>query len=170
MAKSTGFTAAQLYLIAYNSLCSVGWAYVLALAVPSFVRCALSSRDDGLLDALRSAAEQLYSATPETAGFGSHGDVSLARVLIVVQCAAMLEIVHAALGIVRSPLLVTSLQVGSRIVALHMIVNSVVAQSKFHLDLYIYIHICVYMHTFVCLHLIPCCCHYHSHHHLLLRL
>jgi very-long-chain (3R)-3-hydroxyacyl-CoA dehydratase len=62
---------------------------------------------------------------------GDENDLSLSTVLIVVQCAALLEIVHAALGIVRSPLFVTSMQVGSRIVALHMVVNSVVAQSEF---------------------------------------
>jgi hypothetical protein len=62
---------------------------------------------------------------------GDEDDLSLATVLTVVQCAALLEIVHAATGLVRSPVFVTSMQVGSRIVALHMVVNSVVAQSEF---------------------------------------
>ena len=126
-------TPSQLYLILYNSICTLGWAYVLVLAIPTLLRSTSSSMtNDGLsfLSALRTAAEGIYASTPSTAGFGDEDDVSLATVLIVVQSAALLEILHAAAGLVRSPLFVTTMQVGSRIVALHMIVNSVVAQSE----------------------------------------
>jgi len=96
--------------------------------------------NDGLsfLSALRTAAEGIYASTPSTAGFGDEDDVSLATVLIVVQSAALLEILHAAAGLVRSPLFVTTMQVGSRIVALHMIVNSVVAQTQWGAALMIF--------------------------------
>lgn len=130
-----GMTPSQLYLILYNSVCTLGWAYVLVLAVPTFLRSVSSSlTDDGssLLDALRTAAEGIYASTPSTAGFAAddEGEASLAAVLIAVQSAALLEIVHAAAGLVRSPLFVTTMQVGSRIVALHMIVYSRAAQSE----------------------------------------
>jgi very-long-chain (3R)-3-hydroxyacyl-CoA dehydratase len=126
-------TPLRLYLILYNSLCTLGWAYVLILAIPTFALTLSSSLSSGssLLSSLRTAAEGIYSSTPATAGLGDENDLSLARCLIVVQCAAILEIVHAAVGAVRSPLFVTTMQVGSRIVALHMIVNSEVAQSEF---------------------------------------
>ena len=122
----------QLYLIAYNSLCTLGWAYILTLALPSFYHSTLASLSDGssLLQAFKSAAQHLYESTPSTAKLGDESSVSLATVLTVVQSAALLEIVHAALGLVRSPLFVTTMQVGSRIVALHMIVNSVQAQTQ----------------------------------------
>lgn len=48
------------------------------------------------------------------------------------QSAALLEIVHAGLGLVRSPVFVTAMQVGSRIVALHMVSSSPKAQCEFH--------------------------------------
>jgi hypothetical protein len=83
------------------------------------------------MDALKSAGESVYASTPATAGFGDEEVISLATVLTVVQTAAILEIVHAALGIVRSPVFVTTMQVGSRIVALHMVNNSGMAQSEF---------------------------------------
>ncbi|KAL7522975.1 hypothetical protein ACHAWX_007747 [Stephanocyclus meneghinianus] len=130
----------QIYLILYNSLCTLGWAYVLTLAIPSFARSTSASLSAGLGlgPSLRAAAETLYAATPFTAGFSDEGQPSLAHVLAIVQCAAMLEIVHAAMGLVRSPLFVTTMQVGSRIVALHMVVNSVEAQSQWGAALMIF--------------------------------
>ncbi|KAL7504946.1 hypothetical protein ACHAXN_002466 [Cyclotella atomus] len=130
----------QLYLILYNSVCTLGWAYVLVLAIPSFFRSTSSSLSSGssLLTSLKYAACHLYESTPATAGLGDEDDLSLATVLTVVQCAALLEIVHAATGLVRSPVFVTSMQVGSRIVALHMVVNSVVAQTQWGAALMIF--------------------------------
>lgn len=72
----------------------------------------------------------MYFATPATAGLADETAPSLATMLTLVQSAAILEIVHAALGLVRSPVFVTMMQVGSRIVALHMINHSPTAQSK----------------------------------------
>ena len=125
----------DIYLIAYNGMCCLGWAYVLMLGVPSIIVSVSSSVDSGsdtsLLEALKLAGSNLYFATPSTAGWSDESSPSLALALTIVQSAALLEIVHAAVGLVRSPVFVTAMQVGSRIVALHMINTSPKAQSKF---------------------------------------
>ena len=121
----------ELYLILYNALCCLGWAYVLALGIPSVFNSVTSS-DASLLDALKNAGNEMYFATPATAGWSAESSPSLAVVLKFVQSAALFEIVHAAMGLVRSPVFVTAMQVGSRIVALHMVNVSPKAQCKFH--------------------------------------
>ena len=55
---------------------------------------------------------------------------NLAPVLTYVQCAALLEILHAAVGLVRSPVVVTAMQVSSRIFAIIAITNSTDAQTQ----------------------------------------
>jgi very-long-chain (3R)-3-hydroxyacyl-CoA dehydratase len=77
---------AKTYLLAYNAVLIVGWAYVLALTAQT---------------SLASGPRAVYAAieTP----------------LLYAQTAAVLEIVHAALGIARSPVLVTAMQVSSRL-------------------------------------------------------
>ena len=89
-----------------------------------------------MVDALKIAGSQLYYATPATAGWSDESSPSLAYVLTIVQSAAIMEIVHAVLGLVRSPVFVTMMQVGSRIVALHMVNTSPKAQSK---SIYIFV-------------------------------
>ena len=122
----------DLYLIAYNALCCIGWAYVLVIGLPTLFKSVSFSTSTGesLVDALKIAGSQLYSATPATAGWSDESSPSLAYVLTIVQSAAIMEIVHAILGLVRSPVFVTMMQVGSRIVALHMVNASPKAQSK----------------------------------------
>jgi hypothetical protein len=71
-----------------------------------------------------------YYATPRTAGYSDESQLSLSIVLTIVQTLALGEILHSIVGFVRSPVLITSLQVGSRIVALHMINTSPRAQGK----------------------------------------
>ena len=58
--------------------------------------------------------------------------IPLGQLLFVTQSAALLEIAHAAVGLVRSPVMVTAMQVFSRIVALVAITFSKDAQSKFN--------------------------------------
>jgi very-long-chain (3R)-3-hydroxyacyl-CoA dehydratase len=101
-----------MYLILYNSLCCAGWATVWALAVQSVVT---DTPAKGLLSALAS----VYAAP------------SLAWMLTVSQSAALLEIMHAAAGLVRSPVMVTAMQVMSRIVALVAICFSPAAQCTY---------------------------------------
>ena len=75
------------YLILYNAASAAGWAYVLFLAVTGL------------------AAEK--TPTEAWATFG--------EALTLVQSTMALEIVHALLGFVRSPVFVTALQVSSRL-------------------------------------------------------
>jgi len=86
------------YLVAYNAFCCAGWAQVLALALDYLYK---SYQNDELKIGLESV---FFSG--------------LADYLILVQLAALLEIVHAATGLVRSPVMVTTMQVMSRVVVL----------------------------------------------------
>lgn len=155
----------DLYLILYNGFCCIGWAYVLFIGIPSFFNAVVSS-DLPLIDALKAAGSSVYFATPATTGFAEEASPSLATVLFYVQSAALLEIVHAALGLVRSPVFVTAMQVGSRIVALHMVSSSPKAQCEFvsrllHIMLSLIVNsslvnnltfgicICIYYFTFI---------------------
>jgi hypothetical protein len=101
----------ELYLILYNVCACAGWSVVLALALKTL---ALGVPQDGLVETLSNV-------------YGTEG---LAMFLTYSQTAALLEIVHAGLGLVRSPVLVTAMQVGSRIVALIAVNGSIEAQSK----------------------------------------
>jgi hypothetical protein len=101
----------DMYLIAYNSFCCAGWAVVLQTAVASLV----SSDEANLADSL----SNVYFAN------------GLATMLWYSQLAALLEIVHAAVGLVRSPVVVTAMQVMSRIVALVAIAYAPKAQGMY---------------------------------------
>jgi very-long-chain (3R)-3-hydroxyacyl-CoA dehydratase len=75
------------YLVAYNLASAVGWALILKLVVESW----LAGESPAVL-------------------YGKAGVL-----LQVVQTAAALEVVHALLGLVRSPVGTTALQVASRL-------------------------------------------------------
>ena len=77
---------AKTYLASYNAALVAGWSYVLILAFA----------------ALRTAGPSAVYA-------------AVARPLALAQTAAVLEIAHAACGIARSPVLVTAMQVSSRL-------------------------------------------------------
>ncbi len=81
----------------------------------SFKTLALGIPQDGLTETL----SNIYATE------------GLATYLTYSQTAALLEIAHAGLGLVRSPLLVTAMQVGSRIVALIAVNGSLEAQCKY---------------------------------------
>lgn len=100
----------DLYLILYNSACCVGWAGVLGLSLFSLV----TSEKAGIKNKLADI----------------HGFQEVSLLLTISQSAALLEIVHALLGLVRSPVMVTFMQVMSRIVALVAVEQSIDAQSK----------------------------------------
>lgn len=101
------------YLILYNNACAVGWTMVWVLAVKS-VLTGLFSENVSLSETL----SNVYAAD------------GVEIMLIISQSAALLEILHAMTGLVRSPVVVTGMQVMSRIVALVALVCSVEAQSK----------------------------------------
>lgn len=98
----------DIYLILYNLGCCAGWAYVLSIGLQTLASNGVSK------DSLAS----IYSQP------------GLANALTIVQSVALMEIVHAMIGFVRSPVFVTSMQVGSRIAALFAIVNSPDAGGK----------------------------------------
>mmetsp|Transcript_3428 Transcript_3428/g.5679 ORF Transcript_3428/g.5679 Transcript_3428/m.5679 type:complete len:750 (-) Transcript_3428:81-2330(-) len=97
----------EIYLVLYNSLCCVGWATVLAGAIKVLI-----GGDGSILDSLANV----------------YGPV--ATLLTITQSAALLEIMHSAVGLVRSPVLVTAMQVSSRIFALVAVVYSPEAQAQ----------------------------------------
>lgn len=99
------------YLVAYNAACCVGWAGVWILGVLYMVNAVVVDSIP-----LVEAALGVYPA--------------VAMWLQVSQSAALMEIVHAAAGLVRSPVSVTFMQVVSRIVALAAIVYAPSAQGK----------------------------------------
>lgn len=103
-------SAKDSYLILYNIACCAGWAMVLAQGIQTVI-----SSDASILEAMAS----IYDAP------------GLAKILTIVQSAALLEIVHAAIGFVRSPVFVTAMQVGSRIAALFALTQSPEAAHQF---------------------------------------
>lgn len=106
-------TPKDMYLIVYNLCCCVGWSTILALS-------ALSLSKGVPQDGVKEALSNVY-ATEHLGGL-----------LFYTQSAAVLEVVHAAVGLVRSPVIVTAMQVASRIWALLAVTYSPNAQSKFH--------------------------------------
>jgi very-long-chain (3R)-3-hydroxyacyl-CoA dehydratase len=87
------------YLVLYNLACCLGWAYALFLAGGEFFTGAGSS-----------------GATVSLALSRAWG--AAAQPLSAVQWAMCLEVLHAAVGLVPSPVSTTFLQVLSRIVVL----------------------------------------------------
>jgi len=109
MADSKNAGLKDSYLVLYNCLCCVGWSIVLSRGIRTLV----VGGDDSLSDRL----SNVYA--------------SVSDVLIYSQTAALLEILHAAIGLVRSPVVVTAMQVGSRIAALVAIVFAPTAQVQY---------------------------------------
>jgi len=98
------------YLVLYNASCCLGWALILFKALQHII----------------------FSTVVVTESLSSVYSVEgLPETLKIVQSAAILEIFHALAGLVRSPVFVSTLQVGSRIAALFGIVNSPMAQTQF---------------------------------------
>jgi very-long-chain (3R)-3-hydroxyacyl-CoA dehydratase len=103
----------DIYLVLYNVFCCAGWSLVCLTAFAS-VYLDLSLNPTNISDALT----HVYF----TGG--------LATLLSISQTSAILEIVHAMFRLVRSPVMVTAMQVGSRIVALVAVVFAPSAQGK----------------------------------------
>jgi very-long-chain (3R)-3-hydroxyacyl-CoA dehydratase len=105
----------DLYLVLYNLLCSAGWALIWFHAVRTVV-VGLSAPAPPSPEGVLEAFAAVYGPQMET-------------MLWYTQGAALLEIVHALLRLVRSPVLVTAMQVMSRIVALVAVVYAPTAQG-----------------------------------------
>ena len=103
-------------MLAYNASCIAGWSYVLLLWSQHVFSAPIPCCHHALFERLSS----VYLSSP-----------LLAPALTYVQLAAVLEIVHAATGLVGSPAFVTAMQVMSRVVAIVAIVFSPNAQTHF---------------------------------------
>lgn len=126
--------AIDLYLIIYNASCCVGWAFIWKNAMTSLVTNVqgktVTLQDD--VDGTGATVTSTMSLTEALANiyddnYGTSGSFNL---LFVTQMVAIMEIVHAMLRLVRSPVMVTAMQVMSRVVAVLAIYYSVDAQSK----------------------------------------
>jgi Protein tyrosine phosphatase-like protein, PTPLA len=106
-------TIKDAYLILYNNALTVAWAMVWCIAAYSVVTEYTEYYPN---TSMKEALSQVYFAG------------GLALMLDFSQSMALLEIVHAATGLVRSPVMVTFMQVSSRIVALFALVASKEAQ------------------------------------------
>lgn len=109
----------EMYLIVYNLSCCIGWSLILLSALQSL---ASNVDTNGLKESLANVYSNVDISMPSV---NSLGDL-----LFITQSAALLEIVHATVGIVRSPVLVTAMQVMSRIVALVAVTYSPEAQAQ----------------------------------------
>jgi very-long-chain (3R)-3-hydroxyacyl-CoA dehydratase len=112
----------DMYLILYNSACCAGWALILAMASSQTWAKTTTSNSP-------SSSSSLAALPAALAAVSTYAPV--AKLLYYTQLAALLEIVHAAVGMVRSPVGVTAMQVSSRIVALLAVTYSSQAQCKF---------------------------------------
>lgn len=113
------------YLILYNALCCVGWAGVWTVGVQSL---------------FTSLSQDKLSITEALSSMYASGH--MAMLLSASQSIALLEIVHSAIGFVRSPVTVVFMQVMSRIVALVAIYYSKDAQSTYlSKTLQIFVHL-----------------------------
>lgn len=97
---SSAFTLTKLYLVLYNLACCSGWAYVLFCALKSILK------------------------TQKLDEFVGDRDSMCLLVLMFTQNAAIMEVLHAALGFVRSPVAMTAIQVSSRVGVLYYLLTS----------------------------------------------
>lgn len=95
-----------IYLIAYNVLSALGWLYILCVSIFYML-------------AFRSFSSSVDKSNAIIKGYYDNNGV----IISVVQTAAVLEIVHSAIGLVSSPFLTTLIQVGSRLLVLHGFTN-----------------------------------------------
>jgi len=100
------------YLVGYNALCCVGWALVWRTTVLSLAGSRGVGSGGGTRMSLPEALGSVYGGAD-----GERRQFDFGDLLFVTQMIAVMEIVHAAVGLVRSPVVVTAMQVASRVVA-----------------------------------------------------
>ncbi|ORY35016.1 tyrosine phosphatase-like protein [Naematelia encephala] len=123
--QATGLTPVKIYLLLYNTAAAVLWAHLLYLLLSflytSFVSSALVTprRPETVLKKLLNQSTRIYLPKVvddfTTRLSGSYDYKNLGWWTKVTQSLAVLEIVHSATGIVRSPFLTTAMQVASRL-------------------------------------------------------
>mmetsp|Transcript_25612 Transcript_25612/g.60364 ORF Transcript_25612/g.60364 Transcript_25612/m.60364 type:complete len:760 (+) Transcript_25612:121-2400(+) len=112
----------EMYLIAYNLGCCFGWSLLLLASLRSVIS---GIPEDGLKESLANVYGNGDMPIQVLSSSNPIGDL-----LFFTQSVALLEIAHAVLGLVRSPVVVTAMQVMSRIVALVAVTYSPEAQNQ----------------------------------------
>ncbi|KAJ3412887.1 hypothetical protein HDV05_008751 [Chytridiales sp. JEL 0842] len=99
--------ALRLYLILFNSISALGWWYITAITLVNLVQ----------------NFDFSHPVKSFERGFWKSSYMLVGQVVLYVQSLAALEILHAALRFVPSPLLTTTMQVFSRLTLVWFIVN-----------------------------------------------
>jgi hypothetical protein len=121
------------YLIVYNASCCIGWSLIWYFSIQCLWEKSFIVFFQQQQQQQQSSVSSLVPSVLFTHAFSSiyhYNDDHVAIILSISQCAAIMEIYHAATGLVRSPAFITSLQVSSRLVALLAITYSSKAQGK----------------------------------------
>ncbi|KAF9515542.1 hypothetical protein BS47DRAFT_1372006 [Hydnum rufescens UP504] len=132
--KPEGFSIKKAYLFAYNALSTTGWAYVLYITVshilggtpaPPINPTAAETARNAIQRLITKIPLTLRNATPLTQ---AKVQIYNAMPPLLLTCAspelAILEVVHVFLGLVRSPLGTTAMQVASRLTLVWGIVEN----------------------------------------------
>lgn len=130
--------AVKYYLIAYNIISCLGWLLVLLATLSHLLQLSPlppPSRLARLFNASRTpkpprwmpaSVHPLFKQACTTFAVGRVGPI-----IRIVQTGALLEVLHVLLGMVRSPLVTTSMQVASRVYLVWGITESFSAVSSF---------------------------------------
>ena len=128
----------DIYLILFNNACTTGWGMVWCIAIYGLITDVQMNIKVLSTTATTSTTSTLNIPTLAVATISNalrsiyHSNELFASVLVMSQCMALFEILHTIIGIVKSPVLVTTMQVMSRIVALVAIYYSPNAQSTYY--------------------------------------
>ncbi|KAG2015992.1 protein tyrosine phosphatase [Coprinopsis cinerea AmutBmut pab1-1] len=110
--KKSAPAAVKAYLIAYNALSAAGWSYLLVLLIVHLFNL------DGQSQAAPVPTHSLTKLPPALQPILARATTAYARIgekTTFVQSFAILEVLHAVLGWVRSPVVTTTMQVSSRL-------------------------------------------------------
>ena len=125
----------DIYLILFNNACTTGWGMVWCIAIYGLItdvqlniKVLSTTVTTSILNIPTLAVATISNALRSI----YHSNELFASVLVMSQCMALFEILHTLIGIVKSPVLVTTMQVMSRIVALVAIYYSPNAQSTYY--------------------------------------
>lgn len=120
--------AVRAYLIAFNALSAAAWLYFAYCLWRNWPACTCTSCGSGLFGCLRQCGSNLrslglarlkdilyFSGLPSRTASVRSAFSSTIGTLVWVQGLAIFEVIHAALGLVPSPVLTTFVQVASRL-------------------------------------------------------
>lgn len=126
--RSSMNPAVRAYLIAFNALSAAAWLYFAYCLWRHWPACTCTSCGSGLFGCLRQCGSGLrslslarlkdilyFSGLPSRVASVRGAFASTIGTLVRVQGLAIFEVIHAALGLVPSPVLPTAVQVASRL-------------------------------------------------------